>query len=87
MPSRSFARPVAGTLVAGLLAVSCGGGSGDTTTSPDTNSGATTAAPATPQVADAPEILQFTSALVGGGQLDASTLAGKPTAFWFWAPT
>jgi hypothetical protein len=36
---------------------------------------------------DAPEILQFTSTLVGGGELDAAELSGKPTAFWFWSPT
>jgi hypothetical protein len=35
----------------------------------------------------APASLQFTAPLVGGGELDAATLAGKPTLFWFWAPT
>ena len=35
----------------------------------------------------APAALQFSAPLVGGGELDASTLAGKPTVFWFWAPT
>jgi hypothetical protein len=34
----------------------------------------------------APEALRFTAPLVGGGMLDASTLADKPTVFWFWAP-
>ncbi|MEY4174156.1 MAG: hypothetical protein RI900_1321 [Actinomycetota bacterium] len=36
-------------------------------------------------VAD-PAALRFTAPLVGGGTLDASTLADKPTVFWFWAP-
>ena len=31
--------------------------------------------------AAAPSVLQFS------GDLDATTLAGKPTVFWFWAPT
>jgi hypothetical protein len=34
-----------------------------------------------------PAVLQFTAPLVGGGDIDAVTLADKPTAFWFWAPT
>jgi len=38
-------------------------------------------------VVAAPAALQFTAPLVGGGELDAATLAGKPTLFWFWAPT
>ena len=42
---------------------------------------ATTGAVATPSA------LQFNVPLVGGGQLDGSTLAGRPIAFWFWAPT
>jgi len=33
-----------------------------------------------------PEALRFTAPLVGGGTLDASTLADRPTVFWFWAP-
>lgn len=35
----------------------------------------------------APEILRFTSPLVGGGEIDAAALADRPTAFWFWSPT
>ena len=38
-------------------------------------------------VVTAPASLQFTAPLVGGGDIDAATLAGKPTRFWFWAPT
>jgi hypothetical protein len=34
-----------------------------------------------------PEALQFVAPAVGGGEIDAAALAGKPTIFWFWAPT
>jgi hypothetical protein len=34
-----------------------------------------------------PEALQFTAPAVGGGAIDAASFAGKPTVFWFWAPT
>lgn len=47
--------------------------------------GADPDAEATDQVV--PAALQFTAPLVGGGELDAAALAGKPTVFWFWAPT
>jgi len=40
----------------------------------------------TDSAAVAPELLQFTAPLVGGGEIDATSLAGKPTVFWFWAP-
>ena len=31
--------------------------------------------------------LAFSAPVVGGGELDARSLAGRPVAFWFWAPT
>ena len=34
-----------------------------------------------------PEALQFAAPLVGGGTFDGAAVAGKPTVFWFWAPT
>ena len=34
-----------------------------------------------------PEALRFTAPLVGGGTFDGVAAAGKPTVFWFWAPT
>jgi len=37
--------------------------------------------------AEVPELLQFTADLVGGGTFDGAATAGKPTVFWFWAPT
>ena len=42
-----------------------------------------TAAPVPP----APQALQFSAPLVGGGTIDpAAEFAGKPTVMWFWAP-
>ncbi|MFZ4811473.1 MAG: hypothetical protein ACOYL9_09030 [Ilumatobacteraceae bacterium] len=43
-----------------------------------TSSEATTAVPAA---------LAFQAPLVGGGEFDGATYAGRPVAFWFWAPT
>lgn len=34
-----------------------------------------------------PEALRFSAPLVGGGTFDGAATAGKPTVFWFWAPT
>jgi hypothetical protein len=34
-----------------------------------------------------PAALQFSAPLVGGGTFDGAASAGKPTVFWFWAPT
>ncbi|MBI5088574.1 MAG: hypothetical protein HZB15_06860 [Actinobacteria bacterium] len=46
------------------------------------------AAPSTTAVNLAvPEALRFTAPLVGGGEFDGSVVAGRPVAFWFWAPT
>jgi len=62
----------------------------DPTTRPTPTDGADagTAAPdvATPDVV-VPEALRFTAPLVGGGEFDGAASAGKPTVFWFWAPT
>ena len=44
--------------------------------------------PSTTEVAVVvPEALRFTAPLVGGGTFDGAAVAGKPTVFWFWAPT
>lgn len=72
--------------LAALLAVAvlagCGGGlGGGSSTDPSTAT-----QDAEPGAA-VPEVLRFSAPVVGGGQFDASTLAGRPTAFWFWAPT
>jgi len=77
-----------------LLFAACGGDS-----SSDSAASIPAAAPAdvnadtadtadtdTDSAAVVPELLQFTAPLVGGGTIDATALAGKPTVFWFWAP-
>ncbi|HEX4983866.1 MAG TPA: hypothetical protein VFV63_19325 [Ilumatobacteraceae bacterium] len=35
---------------------------------------------------EVPAALRFRAPLVGGGEIDMSTLAGKPVVMWFWAP-
>ena len=57
----------------------------DTTAS--TGGDATTAEPAPTEPVVVPAALQFTAPLVGGGTFDGAAVAGKPTVFWFWAPT
>jgi hypothetical protein len=43
--------------------------------------------PTTEAAVVVPEALRFTAPLVGGGTFDGAAVAGKPTVFWFWAPT
>lgn len=75
-------------------------GTGTPSTEAPTAAAEPTTAPApteVPAAADAPtpteapvtvpEALQFTAPLVGGGTFDGAAAAGKPTVFWFWAPT
>ena len=62
------------------------------TDSPNGTASATTEPPSitddqTSITAVVPEALQFTAPLVGGGTFDGATVVGKPTVFWFWAPT
>lgn len=75
MPALSRSRRVAGLLAAALvlLVSGCGTGGGSSTADAAT-SGAT------------PALLDFTSETVDGDAFDGSTLAGKPTVLWFWAP-
>lgn len=44
------------------------------------------AAPAAPAAA-LPAIYNFKTTKVGGGAVEGAEFAGKPVAFWFWAPT
>ncbi len=37
--------------------------------------------------AEVPAALAFRAPLVGGGEFDGAAYAGRPVAFWFWAPT
>jgi hypothetical protein len=43
--------------------------------------------PVTDPAVIVPEVLQFSAPLVGGGSFEGAAVAGKPTVFWFWAPT
>ncbi|MGE0881634.1 MAG: hypothetical protein AB7L13_23710 [Acidimicrobiia bacterium] len=71
-PSR-LRRPVA--FVVAVVAVvlgACGGSSNATDSPSGSSSGAS---------------LGWTAPLLGGGRFDSASYAGKPVAFWFWAPT
>jgi hypothetical protein len=43
--------------------------------------------PATEAPVAVPAALDFTAPLVGGGQIEMGSLAGRPVVLWFWAPT
>lgn len=97
--SASMRRLLISAALAGLLVSACGddprtGNAGTLSTTGDSTG--TTAAPASTapldtaspdQAATAPEALQFTAPVVGGGELDLRAYAGQTVAFWFWAPT
>lgn len=54
-----------------------------------TDTQATDADPPTPgdeAGAEVPETLRFEATALDGSTFDGSSLAGKPTVFWFWAP-
>ncbi len=78
-----------GALALGIGGVACGGGGDGSSTATSDVPATTPAAPATtPAAAGAavPAPLEFTAPLLGGGELDARTYAGRPLALWFWAP-
>lgn len=86
-------RRLAPLLTAGLVLAACGSGSdepasGSGTTAPATSLTTPASDPADSAVvpSDAPEALQFSSPLVGGGDIELTTLAGRPVLLWFWAP-
>jgi hypothetical protein len=82
-------------IAVGMLA-SCGGADTATTSQGTASTTAATSSPAatsslagespasTP--ANVPEALGFTAPLVGGGEIELTTLAGRPVLLWFWAP-
>jgi hypothetical protein len=74
--------PFAVLAAAAALVAGCGGGAGEQTSPRPT----ATPSPATAGSASVPDVLGFTAPLVGGGELDASTLAGETAVFWFWSP-
>jgi len=59
-------------------------------TSASTSGEPTSTVAASAPDAPAPEVpaaLAFRAPLVGGGEFDGASYAGRPVAFWFWAPT
>ncbi|WP_051063235.1 hypothetical protein [Ilumatobacter nonamiensis] len=99
MTSMRRAMTVGAALAMAAVTASCGGGSDSSSADADAvadttppsvvvdGSGPEATSATAGDAADAPEILRFTAPLVGGGELDAASLATKPTAFWFWSPT
>ncbi len=83
-------------LVAVGVLVSCGGADGTEaepveTSMPAVSAAATPAPPSSPTQsplgsAEIPEALKFAAPLVGGGDIELTTLAGRPVLLWFWAP-
>ena len=76
--------------LASLALMGCGGSADDATSAPSTT--AETTAPTTTSAVSGetpqavPDALAFSAPLVGGGELDLATLAGRPVLLWFWAP-
>ena len=91
-------RRLAPLCLVGLVLAACGSGddgadpgtSAPATPAPATSAPAPGAEPSTDAgsavVADAPEALQLSAPLVGGGDIELTTLAGRPVLLWFWAP-
>ncbi len=79
-----------------LLLASCGQGATGTDTTPAAPTSASTATSAPDSAAPdpspdgdgtgTPQLLDFTATTVTGTAFDGSTLAGRPTVLWFWAP-
>ena len=90
MRRRALLLPAAGVLLAaGCSApaapapVAAAPTSAASTTAASTTAATASAAPAAPSV---PAVLRFSGKTLDGKAFDASTLAGKPTILWFWAP-
>lgn len=74
--------------VTALVAAGCadaGSGDPDAGGAAEPGTGAEPPSSAEPGTGAVPEALDFRAPTVGGGELDATTLAGRPVAFWFWA--
>ena len=78
--SESAAQPEAPVTTVAPASTAASADSGPVASEPGAD---TTAPPA----ATAPEALQFTAPLVGGGTIDFTQFAGRTVALWFWAPT
>jgi hypothetical protein len=89
---RIVIRRVATVVAVGLVLAACGSDtSGDAVTDTVTDTTAASAATVPEDSGgvvpdDAPAILQFSAPLIGGGDIELTTLAGRPVLLWFWAP-
>ncbi len=91
----SWVKRVLVPLITATLLAACGGNGSDVASPADASAPAPTAAPApaptgvaqtTGTPANVPEALKFSAPLVGGGEIELTTLAGRPVLLWFWAP-
>jgi hypothetical protein len=69
-----------------LVGAACGSGSRADANPPANSTLATAGEPSEVPSPDVAEALRFRAPLVGGGEIDLSTLAGQPVVMWFWAP-
>jgi hypothetical protein len=87
IPESSITKPVGTTVTPALLAP--GGTSSDQPDQPVVRSFSDETsielADSTPY--ELPEELKFTATLIGGQQLDGTSLASRDVLFWFWTPT
>ncbi|MEV0199809.1 redoxin domain-containing protein [Nonomuraea sp. NPDC050691] len=87
-------RTALATAALALLATGCGGPGQDQTTSavtpappPSTSlTPAPTTSPAPANKARVPATLEFSARTLDGATFRGASLAGRPVAFWFWAP-
>jgi hypothetical protein len=80
-PAPATAAPTTGAAAATTATASAA-----TTAAPGAATTQPAATPAGPAAA-VPAIYNFKTTKVGGGAVDGAEFAGKPVAFWFWAPT
>lgn len=88
--------PLAVLVVGALVLPACGddaatsartpSSAGPTSAGPTSAPNPTAAATSGPADPEVPEALDFRSPTVSDGDLDLATFAGRPVAFWFWAP-
>lgn len=75
-----------------LVLASCGQDAATTSDAAPASDRSPSSATSTPSTtpddaaATAPELLDFTATTVTGDAFDGTTLAGRPTVLWFWAP-
>jgi hypothetical protein len=69
--------------VAALIGVAaCSGSDGASSTAPEAASSTDVRV-----TAGVPRSLSFSAQILGGGQMDGASLAGRAVMLWFWAPT